>query len=261
MQICIFHLSSTSSFFLYTFSMGLLQYREVDWDDLDENVEQGMSWRELLAWCFALLVFFSLFLHLFPLDDLFLPPGELAAKYPRSHGWLNRCNIACEQEVNTDYLALQRQCSGLAALFADDRQPYLLSWRLAVDDRASSLGCEGFPHELRSIRSSVNQIEQDRGLAVEQNRFEREQRMLDEQAREISRYEQSLAEGRLLQFVGRIVQDPADPGTVTLTLTPAWDRLPETQRAQVQDVLWQKWALIHSPAEPAQSHVLLQNPT
>ncbi|MDD3897192.1 MAG: hypothetical protein PHU04_05165 [Candidatus Peribacteraceae bacterium] len=238
--------------------MGLLQYREVDWDDLGGDAQPPtMSWREFLAWCSAVLVVFALILFFLPLRDLLLSPGELAAKYPRSYAWLNRCDTSCERDVNIDYLALQRQCSGLVALYSDDRQPRLLSWRLAVDDRASALGCEGFPHELRAIHSSVVQVEQNRGPLLEQARWEREQNMLDAQAQTVTRYEQSLAEGDLLQFVSRIVQDPSDPGIVTLTTAPAWDRLPASQRAQIQDVLWQKWALIHSPTEPEQSRIIL----
>ena len=239
--------------------MGILQYREVDWDDLGGDARsQDMSWRELLAWCLGFVVLLTFILYLLPLNDLLLSPSELVAKHPRTYAWLNRCDVACEQDVNIEYLALQRQCGALTALYADDRQPQLLSWRLAVDDRASALGCEGFPHELGAIRSSVKQIEQDRGSIVEQTRYEREQLMLDAQAQEIARYEQSLAEGKLLQFVSRIAQDPSDAGRLILTVTPAWDRLPDSQRAQMQDVLWQKWALIHSPSEPTQSRIFLR---
>ncbi|MDD5469932.1 MAG: hypothetical protein PHO92_04020 [Candidatus Peribacteraceae bacterium] len=239
--------------------MGLLQYREVDWDDLGGDAQPPtMSWREFLVWCSAVLVVFALILFLLPLRDLLLSPDELVAKYPRNYAWLNRCDMGCEQKVNTSYLALQRQCSGLTALFSDDRHPYLLFWRLAVDDRASALGCPGFPQDLRSLRSGARQAGQNSKLLEEKDRGEREQRMLDEEAQKVMRYEQSLAEGGLLQFVSRIVQDPADPGTMILTLVPAWDDLPESQRAQMQDVLWQKWALIYSPADPAQSRVIFK---
>ncbi len=240
-------------------SMGLLQYREVDWDDLGGDEQpQSVSWRKFLVWCFAALFALASILFLLLPGDLRLPPDELAAKYPRSYAWLNRCDMACEQKVNTSYLALQRHCSALDVLFSDHRHPYLFFWRLAVDDRASALGCPGFPRDLRSLRSGAQQAGQTSKSLEEKERGEREQRMLDEQSQKVMRYEQSLAEGRLLQFVSRIVQDPADPGTVTITLAPAWERLPESRRTQMQDVLWQKWAVIYSPANPTQSRAIFR---
>ena len=250
---------STLHFLLYTSSMGLLNYREVDWDDIgSDSHASNLSSGEALAWAISLIIIFGFIMYFVPFKDLLITSDELVAKYPRSHEWLNRCDISCEGDINVSYLAEQRTCSALNSLFSDDSHPNLFSWRLAIDDRASAIGCAGFPNDINSLSIVVQQNADGRDAVIEQERLDREQSTLDEKAMEIQLYERSLSEGDLLKFISSVARDSSDLDTVILTTTSAFDDIAIDDYDQIADVIWQKWAVIHSPRNPEQSKIIFK---
>lgn len=239
--------------------MGFLNYREVDWDDIgSDSHASNLSWGEALAWAISLIIIFGCLVYFIPFKDILLTSDELVAKYPRSHEWLNRCDLSCEGDINVSYLAEQRTCTALNSLFSDDSHPNLISWRLAIDDRASEIGCAGFPNDINSLSIVVQQNSDDRDAAIEQERLDREQRTLDAKVMEIQRYERSLSEGDLLKFISSVARDSSDMDTVILTTTPAFNDIAINNYDQIADVIWQKWAVIHSPRNPEKSKIIFK---
>jgi hypothetical protein len=231
---------------------------ELSWDDLgDKKEEWHWTMHHTVGAVLICVAIVAAAVLVLPIRDLLSSPAELAEKYPRSPAWLNRCDPGCARRINVSFIENLRSCEGLAKHFNDESRSDLLAWRLAIDDRASSLGCPGFPRTFSSIREGV-QIDTSVRLEEEETvRHEREQQALDFAAQEIQRYEQSLQQGGLSQYVDRVIQDPVDRDTLYLTVNNTWHAQPREDRLQLAEVLWQKWAVIHSLLVPTQSSVLL----
>jgi len=231
---------------------------ELSWRDLQGSSEpEGMSRADWVGLAILVATLFLGVAALLPVRDLLASPAELAARYPRSPAWLNRCDTACEANVNTAFLDAQRHCGALVQLSADDNRTDLFAWRLAIDDRASALGCHGFPQPLAAIRSGVQAAVAANLQQGESIRKEREAQMQGLAAQELQRFEASLADGGLGAYVTRISRDPADPDLLILTVGPEWFAVPQGRQEQIADVLRQKWAVIHVPGQPTLAEILL----
>jgi hypothetical protein len=234
---------------------------ELSWQDLGESKASSWewTWHHTIGAVLIVCTVLSTAVLVLPIRDLLSSPATLALKYTRTPAWLNRCDEACARTLHVAYLDGQQHCSALTQLWQEENHADVLAWRLAIDDRASFLGCPGFPRSLADMRAGVVNDAQDRRDQEESVRFQREQESLDAAVQTVQRYERSLSEGDLSQYVERSAQDPIDRNMLFVTVTTPWLELPRDQRLRITETLWQKWAIISTPADPWESSVMFVN--
>ena len=236
--------------------MGVLRYREVQWDDLNAPVKKAlMSRMELIAWSVVGITLLVAIIFLLPLEDMRSTPEELLAKYPRTYAWLNRCDERCEGNINVEFLNAQQSCGGLYGLYNENKNSHLLDWRTALDDRLTALNCPGFPRHKEHILQTVSITQEEIDERQKEWKQEQQERIEYEESHQLERYRKSLKDGKLLQFVESIQE--LDEHTLILTVNAAWSRIAHDRRMQMNEVLWQKWATIHSLHAPMRARILL----
>ena len=215
--------------------MALLNYREVEWDHLETDVEQGnLARKEMIGWIITIVLLCGAGFLFDPVRNLFLTDEELLRKYARNFAWLNRCDVQCEDLINIQLLDLQRDCRTLNKWFYEEgrREPY--SWKLAVDDRATDLGCMGFPKEIEDIDAIQDQQTQEKQEQIVQTRIEREEKL-------------RLKQGQLQTVVEKVEWDPeVNSDLIRVTVTKRWLTMNSQIKDQYAVSIKQKWAQIHS---------------
>ena len=238
--------------------MGIIRFREINWDDLKESAPIRMFNQSQVHISIAAFVILAIGgLSLFPIGDLFLSQDELAQKYQRTYVWLNRCDMKCESKINVKFLHRQKICSGLMALYKEEHNTHLLEWRTAIDDRATALECLGFPRERTAIYSDTEVSIQMLQRRKDEVRIEKEERFRDQVAMEVQRYKKSLIDGNIDHLIDNAHLDSNDKNTMVITVSDAWLNQSDVQQKRVARVLWEKWANIHSFKNPEVSVVRL----
>jgi hypothetical protein len=235
--------------------VGNLEYKEVNWDDPDVVKQLGKIHRSsVLAWILG-FSFFVLLVAIVALPGrLFLSASDLALQEQRRYNWLNRCDRSCEKGLQLSFLHQQKSCAGLEALYGETVHSRLFYWRLALDDRASSLGCPSFPKPLSQIRAESRQALDAASERRMEHRTEGEEAMRRAQEQVFERYLQSLQEGGLSRFVSSVEQDDF---RVLVVLSDRWEALADTRKQTMADALWQKWASIVSPRNLQKAQITL----
>lgn len=236
------------------------EFRELTWQDLDpsnKHVKVGRT--EVLGWIIGGLFVVLVFMLMAPVQQMVLSDEQLVAIYTRQYPWLNRCSEECEDLVNTAMLHQQTNCKTLTQWFNMERRKYMLEWRIAIDDRATSLGCSSFPRSMTAIEQSIRRTEVERRQRIAQLKMEKQQEIEAEQAAQIPRFEASMLEGGIRKFVYKFYQDPVDQDIMVMALTEEFFELPYRLQLQVAEVYWKKWASIRNQQEPEFPRLRLLN--
>lgn len=74
------------------------------------------------------------------------PSGIPAVPMPRTYPWLNRCDAGCEQRLGTSRIQFidEQTCETLVPMYHVERQENQSAWQAIIQDKAESLGCDGF---------------------------------------------------------------------------------------------------------------------
>ncbi len=238
-----------------------VEYNEIKWDDLNKTDKRTALARrvELAGWLIGSILVVGALFSFFPWQDLFLSQSHLEEKYgAQAYAWLNRCDRDCASKVNASYLDAQRSCNALINLSTQENTQYLYEWRLAVDDRATSLGCVGFPQTLEAIHASAAETKKTLAQAEQSGRDAEQARLDAEKEQILTRFKQSVADGQLLHLLDQAVLDSTNQNSLRVTVTEDWFQQSAALQQQVADVLWQKWAAIRSPRNPQQAELQLQ---
>ena len=210
---------------------------------------------EIFIWAIFLIGISILVLVFTPAKDMFLTQQQLLDKYAPLYPWLNRCDMECAGNVDAVYLDLQLHCNGLRALYGESQHSNLYDWRLAIDDRAASLNCAGFPKTLDTIALETRESKNNNYKQLMDSQREKVKKLEDYIAQEIPRFEQSLIAGDLTHLVSRFYQDIHDSDTMIITFTEEWFDLTSKMQNQISVVIWQKWAVLHSPLKFTKANI------
>lgn len=231
---------------------------EFDWSGEKEKRHEREVRRTEITGVIMLVIFVTLIGGSFiPFHQLFLSDEEMKKLYTPTFEWLNRCDDTCQANTNPRFLHGITDCDTLTKQYEEHRTNYNIEWRIAVDDRASFVGCPGFPKEMTKITqdgdAAVEAI-QERQEVARQEKVQIEKDMLSDQ---MPRYRQSLIEGNVRRFTLKFQQDTVDPETMVVVVSDMWLRQNEYLRRQIAEVLWQKWANIRSPLDPEKVRLML----
>ena len=229
--------------------MGVIEFKEINWDLDSIRANPVIRKTEIFIWAIFLIGALILITVFTSVGDMFLTQQQLLNRYTPPYPWLNRCDLDCIENIDTGYLNLQSHCSGLRALYSESQHSNLYDWRLAIDDRATSLSCEGFPKTLDTIATETNESLINNRRELNASQREKVKKLEDYIAHETLRFEQSLQAGDLTHLVYRFYQDLRDRDTMVITVTDEWSGQTLQMQRQVAQAIWQKWAAIHSPLE------------
>jgi hypothetical protein len=240
--------------------MGFIDYREVDWDNPGTEQEQQAVAKTEAGGIIILAVLLLLGTLIFePVRNIFLSEEQLLRKYARRYEWLNRCDEQCEQLVDTSIINLQVHCQTLTRWYYEEGRRDILSWQLAIDDRATFLGCPGFPKEIEEIKRDVAVRAEQVQEQIEEARAEQEIEQRAREAAQPERFAESIRSGALADYVLDL-DHPDGSHQLDILVTAAWETLPERLRRQYAEALWQKWAGIHAPRDFGSARIRLLNP-
>lgn len=234
---------------------------EFDWDGKKEEQHRREIRRVEIVGVVMFFVIVGGVVSLFiPFGDLFLTDEELAERYEFTHEWVNRCDEECRQHVNMRFVNALTDCEGLSKQYQMNRNNYLLDWRLAIDDRGASLGCEGFPKDMRTIVADTEATLQAEQQQLEVARIKEEEKERDREQSQWPLYRQSLRDGDVQKYVTKFQQDESDPSTMVIVVSNVWLIQNELLRKQIAEVMWQKWVNVRDPFAPESVRIRLLHP-
>ena len=243
----------------YTRVMGLIDYREVDWDHLETTHEQGdVAKTEAAGLVILAIILIGLSFFFEPVRNMFLSDAQLLEKYARRYPWLNRCDLNCEQLVDVTIIDLQYQCQTLTRWYYEEGGRDIYSWQLAIDDRATYLGCPGFPKEIQQIKQDVVVREEKEQARQEEVQAERaaEQRALEVKQQE--RFAENLRSANLSRFVVSL-NHPEGSSTIEITMNANWNQLSSDVRRKYGQSMWQQWVAVYAPSDPRRARIRILN--
>lgn len=238
-----------------------IHYREISWQDLEKpSGLKRILPTEIYGWLIAGLLFFSMMLMLAPVQEMFFSDEELQAIYLRSHDWLNRCDQVCEQVVDVAMLAETSNCDRLQEMFTQPRPLDPREWKLAIDDRATSLGCSSFPKSLAFINETVLHA-----AAEEQEQIEEvtEQRAEGQEQRDsdvVQKFMSGVQQAGLHEYIRQATVRDGNEYLLEVVLNePAWEKVFNNRRQQYVHVMWSKWVNAKSPRNHQLPKIRLYN--
>lgn len=238
-----------------------MQYSAIQWEDLDTtDAVSRISVTEIIGWLIALVAAIVVIALSIPFQRMVMTEEEIEAKYGRRYNWLNRCNVRCESKVSVGKLHAQLHCTALAKWFDEPRNHSQIEWRLAVDDRATSLGCTGFPKEMSVIRKGAEAMVEKMDDNIDKVTEERKKSSEDLKAQIALRYMQSLQQGKVSHLIQRAYPDIYDDYTMVITIADAWYFQSPRLQKQAAEVLWQKWVNVKDPAYPNKPRIRILDP-
>jgi hypothetical protein len=245
--------------------MGEIHSHIINWEDLEttDQVER-ISMMELTGWLIALGIVILLLILSVPFRWMVMSDKEIWEVYSgdavRMYPWMNRCDPLCESKVNAGGLNIQTNCNALEKLFREDRSNDLFEWRLAVDDRATSLGCPNFPKDIEEIRKSSEEDIRKLKEQIKQVQEERRLRREKEISEQPEHFARSLDDGDLLEIISNYYQDTYDENTMVVVANESWYREPCRLQKQIVQVMWQKWVNIRDPIHPNVPRIRILSP-
>lgn len=234
--------------------------QEFDWSGEDEKRHAREVRRtEIMGIALFTILVVGLGAVFIPFNQLFLTEEEMQEMYTPSFEWINRCDEQCILNCNPRFLDTITSCATLAKEYQIERQNYNVDWRIAIDDRASFLGCEGFPKDMDTIladgQAAVAAIEaRQRKIREEKEALQREQ-----ESQQSDRFRQSLIDGSIRKYTLKFQQDPSDQDTMIIVVSNTWLRESQFLRRQIAEVFWQKWANIRNPLNTDSVRIRLLN--
>lgn len=239
--------------------MGFINYRDIDWDDLGTEKEQSeIAKSEARGLVIFIVIALGISFMFESVRNILLTDPELLAKYTRTYEWLNRCDPECEKLVNVSLLDLQYNCKGLTNWYYEEGRRDIYSWQLAIDDRATFLGCPGFPKEIEQIKEDTQEREQKIEQQIEETRIEREVAQAKLESEKKQRFFMSLKSSGLGRYVVD-VQYEEGSNSIDIVVSSAWDDIQIKLRRQYAQSMWQKWASYNTPTNPSSSRIRILN--
>lgn len=172
--------------------------------------------------------------------------------------WLNRCDPACQSVLNVSHVGRVTSCIGLQNLFEEPQKNYPTEWKLLVDDRATFLGCSGFPKTMEEIGASERLAKQQSSVkasAQEQKAEEIRAIVADKQGR----FEESVTESTLRSYIVHSWQSGNNAAEMNIQMSANFIRLPNAKKEQIAGVIWQKWANVYNHQNPYLALVIYYN--
>jgi hypothetical protein len=174
----------------------------------------------------------------------------------KPYAWLNRCNIQCQKVVNIHHVDQIGSCIGLTNLFNEPQQNFPVDWRLAVDDKASSLGCSGFPKTIEEIESVVQKIA-EQTVQVDTKIEQKRQEVREQLSKKNERFEESMNEKTLRGYIAQSNQSTARASEMQIVMTANFWRLNPVKQEEILNTVWQKWAVIYDHRNTTETTVTI----
>ncbi len=231
--------------------MGEIQFQNINWDNLERDATpEEVKHIEKRGWAMTFAVVLAVLSVGIVVREMMLTQTEILSVYSETIPWVNRCSKACQEQVNIGYLESVDECTALQQLYDQEAENQLLNWRQAVDDRASYMGCAGFPKTQATI-------EEDTRIVLEKQQAQREEaiRVQVEETRKheaakLPRFEQAVFEGELKKFILQTERDEQNPLLMRVTLKANWFTQKQSLQEQMATVMWQKWVNVAAPRSP-----------
>lgn len=228
-------------------------FGELSWDE--ENKPQKIHQHPAAKKIIIGLGVFSFFLVFFIAQYMYNNTENLYDEY----FWLNRCGAQCQKYVLIDRIDKNTNCDSLYNLYHEEQKNYPLYWRLAVDDRSTSLGCKGFPKTMTQIKAEAAKVAAEK---IAKQAAIKEERSLDLQNdihNKQPRFMQSMVDGNLMNYVVTSSPSAINPANITIVVSQVFLDLPLHTKEQLASTIWQKWANINTPKRPTASTISLYN--
>lgn len=234
-------------------------FGEIDWDTIESGqVTQDIVHTERMYAFFMMLGILGVSL-LIVFYNLFISGATTRNAYSTMYTWLNLCQSSCQNNVNVELLDRMTDCKALNNLYYEPHDNFGYEWRLAINDRAASLGCVDFPKEIEVIKAESAQIvEQVKEQKIIQNNAN-QQKLLTELNAKQARFTQSIVDGNLTQYMVDSYQDSKNQDKMILVMTNVWEQMLQRKRMQLSVTFWQKWVNINNPNKPNLSFIELRN--
>lgn len=232
--------------------MGAIKFRELTWEDLETpTIMKDWLRAQRYSWLFvgiALLVMgaiVALFYY------FVLSADAKFAHYAQQYPWLNKCSITCASKTNVAYLDQLTSCEVFDKLYTRPPVSHFEEWLLAINDRAASFECVGFPKSVEQVTADAIAMRTSIKEAEELAQLQRQEQLQQEIANRVPRFKNSLIEGRLAHIFEKSELDlTSDSHMILYVSLPRWLSFQVAMREQLANVAWQKWAQIYNPDKP-----------
>lgn len=234
-------------------------FGEIEWSAIEDGVITNELVKTERKFTFYAIIIVIGLLALIPFTSFLVSEEELRSAYITEYNWLNQCNANCQSKVDLEFLDKSRNCEALTSLYAQPHDNFAVEWGYAINDRATSLGCPGFPKGQEQVKTETKQVAKVQAEKIDAQQSSRRQKLLEELNSKQPRFATSITDGNLGQYVADSYQDSQNEGTMIIIMTPVWENILQRKRLQLARAIWQKWVNIYNPSSPDSSFIQLRN--
>lgn len=234
-------------------------FGEIEWNAIEDGiVTDELVKKERTFFFYAVIIALGL-VALIPFTSFLVSEEQLRSTYLEEYDWLNQCNIPCQSKVDLAFLDKSTNCDALTNLYAEPHDNFAIEWGYAINDRATSLGCAGFPKTAEVVVIETKEVAKIQEQKIEAQQSSRRLKLLEELNNKQPRFATSITDGGLRQYVTDSYQDSQNQDIMIIVMTPVWEKILQRKRLQLSRAIWQKWVNINNPSSPNISFIQLRN--